>query len=184
MTHVSDISKTLLTALTTLLLGLLVGATMSLARDPELADLWNAPTVRWHDVPTGIRESSSTGRPVIMVFHASWCSSCKRYREVWRDPGVVAASKSFVMILVDVDKNPDINGAFAPDGTYVPRTLFLSAEGDVLSQYHGKDADFPHTIDIDSPTELRTLMSRAAVELGVEPPPTEPQSPDRRAEAR
>ncbi len=36
---------------------------------------------------------------------------------------------NFVMILIDVDEHPDENGAFSPDGTYVPRTIFLNAEG-------------------------------------------------------
>lgn len=146
-------------------------------REPNAAGFWNAPAINWLDVPAGIRASSKTGRPAIMLFHASWCTSCRRYRNVWQDPGVVEASKNFVMILVDVDQRPDINGAFSPDGTYVPRTIFISPNGDVLSQYHGKDPEYPHTIDIDNPTELRSLMQRATRELGLKPMPER----DRRA---
>ncbi len=131
------------------------------ARQPDMADLWNGAEIAWKEVGPGIRESSSTGKPVIMLFHASWCTSCKRYRHVWKDPGVVAASKNFVMILVDVDKDPDANGAFSPDGTYVPRTIFYTAEGDVMPDAVGKDKEYPHTIDLDDPTELRTLMQKA-----------------------
>ncbi len=146
------------------------------AREPDMAELWNGKEIAWREVGPGIREASQSGKPVVMLFHASWCSSCKRYRAVWKDPGVVAASKSFVMILVDVDKNPEANGAFSPDGTYVPRTIFYTAEGDVMKDAVGKDAEYPHTIDLDDPTELRTLMQKAA---GSAPPPP---APDRRAE--
>ena len=132
------------------------------AREPNMAELWNGAEIDWREVGPGIREAGSTGKPVVMLFHASWCSSCKRYREVWKDPGVVAASKSFVMILVDVDQDPNANGAFSPDGTYVPRTIFYTAEGDVMKDVHGKDPEYPHTIDLDDPTELRTLMQKAA----------------------
>jgi protein-disulfide reductase (glutathione) len=146
------------------------------ARQPNMAELWNGAEIAWREVGPGIREAGRTGKPVVMLFHASWCSSCKRYRAVWKDPGVVAASKSFVMILVDVDKEPEANGAFSPDGTYVPRTIFYTAEGDVMKDVVGKDREYPHTIDLDDPTELRTLMLKAA---GGGSPPS---ATDRRAE--
>ena len=95
------------------------------ARTPNHADQWNGAEINWRDARTGIYEASKTGRPVIMVFHATWCSVCKRFREVFKDPAVVAASRDFVMILVDADAEKEINGAFQPDGSYVPRTLFI-----------------------------------------------------------
>ena len=167
-------------SLAALSLAVVLGCVMLLqplhARQPDMAELWNGAEIAWREVGPGIREASRTGRPVVMLFHASWCSSCKRYRAVWKDPGVVAASKSFVMILVDVDKDPDANGAFSPDGTYVPRTIFYTAEGDVMKDAVGKDRQYPHTIDLDDPTELRTLMQKAAGRI------SEPPQPDRRAE--
>lgn len=146
------------------------------AGQPAMAELWNGAEIAWREVGPGIRESTQTGKPVVMLFHASWCGSCRRYRTVWKDPGVVAASKNFVMILVDVDQDPDANGAFSPDGTYVPRTIFYTAEGDVMKDVAGKDPEYPHTIDLDDPTELRTLMQKAA---GTADPASDP---DRRAE--
>lgn len=148
------------------------------AAPPRMAELWNGSQIDWREVGPGIRESNQTGKPVIMLFHASWCSSCKRYREVWKDPGVVAASKNFVMVLVDVDSDPDANGAFSPDGTYVPRTIFYTSEGDVMKNAHGKDPEYPHTIDLDDPEELRTLMEKAAGGGSH----NKPVDPDRRAE--
>lgn len=156
-------------------------ATPAAARAPDAADLWNGPAIAWRDMPTGVREASTSGKRVILLFHASWCTSCKRYREVWKDQRIVDASRNFVMILVDVDKDPDANSGFSPDGTYVPRTLFLNSEGDILSQYRGKDPEFPHTVNIDSPDELLALMQRAAADTGN---PAGPETaPDRRADA-
>ncbi|HRN84993.1 MAG TPA: thioredoxin family protein [Hyphomicrobium sp.] len=132
------------------------------ARSPNLAEAWNGAEIEWRDVGPGIREATRTGKPLVMVFHAEWCKACRRYREVWKDPGVVAGSRNFVMVLVDVDQRPQDNGAFSPDGTYVPRTIFYSPEGEVMKHVRGKDPEFPHTIDIEDPTELRTLMEKAA----------------------
>ncbi|MEQ1651193.1 MAG: thioredoxin family protein [Hyphomicrobium sp.] len=131
------------------------------AAAPEHADLFNGAEINWRDPKSGIYEATKTGKPVIMVMHATWCSACKRYRAVFKDAGIVAASKDFVMILVDAEKEKEINGAFSPDGTYVPRTLFIDTEGEVSNSLVGKDAQYPHTIDVDKPDELLTLMLKA-----------------------
>ena len=136
------------------------------ANQPELADVWNGAEINWRDIKSGIYETAKSGKTAIMVFHAPWCSACKQYRSVFKDPGVVAASKNFVMILIDADADKMSNGAFSPDGTYVPRTLFLNSDGEVLKQYVGKDSQFPHSIDVKDPAELRSLMLRAAAERG------------------
>ncbi|MDX2307777.1 MAG: thioredoxin family protein [Hyphomicrobium sp.] len=145
---------------------------------PALADLWNAPQIAWHSLKTGIPAATQSGKTVVMVFHASWCTACKQYRSVFKDDRIVAASKNFVMILVDADQDKIANGAFAPDGTYVPRTIFLSPDGDIRTDLVGKsDPKHPHTIDIDKPDELLALMTKAA---GSEP--KDDPTPDRRAE--
>lgn len=138
----------------------------SAALAPEHAEAWNAPAIAWQSIGDGIRESTRTGKPVIMVFHATWCPNCKRYREVFKDPEVVTASRDFVMILIDAEKDKVANGAFAPDGTYVPRTLFLNSEGDVQSEIRGaSDPQFPHTIDASGPAELIGLMRKAKARM-------------------
>lgn len=143
-----------------LALFLLLPVTAVLAA-PDHADLFNGSEINWRDAKSGISEASKTGKPVILVFHATWCSACKRYRAVFQNPAVVAASKDFVMILADADKEKELNGAFAPDGAYVPRTLFIDSEGDVSEQLVGKDPKYPHTIDVDDPSELLALMLKA-----------------------
>ena len=153
-------------------LGIVLTATLANARTPNLAAAWNGAEINWRDVKSGIYESAKTNKPVIMVFHASWCGYCKKYRAVFKDPGVVAASKDFVMILVDADVDRSTNGAFSPDGTYVPRTIFVDSQGEVLAEYHGTtDPEHPHTIDIADPAELRALMNKARAELGARPAP-------------
>ena len=130
-------------------------------RQPELADAWNGAQINWRSMQSGVKESVATGKTVVLVFHASWCSACKKYREVFKDPAVVEAARSYVMILVDADKDPAANGAFSPDGSYVPRTLFITPEGDVRNDLVGKtDAEHPHTIDITGPGELLSLLKR------------------------
>lgn len=145
-----------------LALMLALPAVSSLARTPELAAEWNGAEINWRDIRSGIYEASKTGKMAVMVFHAPWCSACKTYRSAFKDPRIVEASKNFVMILIDADADKMTNGAFSPDGTYVPRTLFVTSEGDVSKSLVGKDPQYPHTIDITSPEELLSLMTKAA----------------------
>ena len=89
---------------------------------------------------------------------------------------MVAAAKDVVMILVDADADKTANGAFAPDGTYVPRTIFMTPDGEVRTDLTGKsDPRHPHTIDIDKADELLALMQKAGVTASGE------AEPDRRA---
>lgn len=140
---------------------LLLAALPARATNVEHADQWNAPAIAWRDMQTGVPEAIKTGKPVLMVMHATWCTACRRYREVFKDERVIAQTRKFVMILDDVQKYPDVNGAFAPDGTYVPRTLFVDAEGEVDNTLIGADPQYPHSLRIDAPDELLGLMIRA-----------------------
>jgi protein-disulfide reductase (glutathione) len=148
------------------------------ARQPEGADVWNSTQISWLDVPAGIKEATTSKKPVLMVMHAQWCTACKRYRSVFFNKDVVDASKGFVMILVDIDKYPDINTGFAPDGTYVPRTLFMDAEGNISKKYTGKDPQYPHSINEKDPDELLRLMRQALLDSGAGQPAAPAPSPD------
>lgn len=151
------------------------------AATPETADLFNGQEINWRDARSGIYEASKTNTPVIMVFHATWCQVCKRYRAIFHDPRIVAASRDFVMILIDADKERSLNGAFSPDGTYVPRTLFIDPQGEISTTLVGKDPQYPHTIDADSPDELLSLMERAKAEgFGGGGPDSAPVTADER----
>jgi thiol:disulfide interchange protein len=151
--------------LSILLLAILVAVgastTLVLARSPEGADVWNSAEIDWKDMRNGVKEATRTGKPVLMLFQATWCSACKRYRNVFRDKEIVAASRNLVMILVDVDKDPKLNGAFAYDGAYVPRTIFLDSTGERRADLRGRDPQYPHSLDVTGPGELLALMRRA-----------------------
>ncbi len=147
-------------------LSLIVFPLTASARAPQHADLWNGAEINWQDIKSGVFEASQTGKPVVMVFHATWCSACKKYRSVFQDKAVIEASKDFVMILIDGDAEKEVNSAFSPDGTYVPRTIFLDAEGNIRAEFKGQgDPKYPHSIDVNGPAELLSLMEKARAAL-------------------
>lgn len=127
--------------------------------------VWNGKEISWNDLRSGVPEARRSGKTVMMVFYTSWCTSCQKYRSLFSDKRVVDASRNLVMILVDAEEDKMANGAFSPDGTYVPRTIFLTPEGDVRTDLVGKtDLEHPHSIDITKPDELLSLMLKAGSE--------------------
>jgi thioredoxin-like negative regulator of GroEL len=148
---------------------LLCAAAPVSARAPEMAELWNGQEVAWRDMGTGVKESIETQKTVLIVFHATWCQVCRKFREVFKDRDIVEASRDLVMILIDVDKDPDINGAFAPDGGYVPRTVFLDPEGNVRDDLQSSNPKYRYSADVDGPAELLSLMRRAAAKSQIAP---------------
>lgn len=127
----------------------------------ELSDVWNAPAIAWQDKAAGLDEARKSGKPVVMVFHAQWCPNCRHYREVFKDPAVIEAARDFVMILVDIDRHPETNAAYAPDGPYVPRTMFLHPDGKLEARLGRNGAQYKYFLDYRGPGDLLALMSQA-----------------------
>jgi protein-disulfide reductase (glutathione) len=92
------------------------------------ADGWN-DAIAWRGLDEGLREAQQAQLPVMMVVHTSWCPKCRALQRVFNDdPQIERLSEHFVMVHVDQDQNPAAS-LYAPDGQYIPRVLFLDADG-------------------------------------------------------
>jgi protein-disulfide reductase (glutathione) len=86
--------------------------------------------IAWRGLDEGLAEARSLGRPLMLVIHASWCPRCRELKPRFSDPALVDASERFVMVNLDQDEHPQ-SLRYGPDGQYVPRVLFLDAQGRV-----------------------------------------------------
>lgn len=86
--------------------------------------------IGWRGLDEGLAEARSLGRPLMLVIHASWCPRCRELKPRFSDPALVDASEQFVMVNLDQDEEPQAL-RYGPDGQYVPRVLFLDAQGRV-----------------------------------------------------
>lgn len=81
-------------------------------------------TIAWRKLDEGLAEAAKLHRPLMLVVHASWCSSCQALKPAFSDDTLVNLSHELVMINLDQDLEPR-SLEFAPDGTYIPRVVFL-----------------------------------------------------------
>lgn len=86
--------------------------------------------IAWRGLDEGLAEAKTLGRPLMLVVHAAWCPRCRELKPRFSDPALVQASERFVMVNLDQDEAPQAL-RYGPDGQYVPRILFLDAQGQV-----------------------------------------------------
>jgi thiol-disulfide isomerase/thioredoxin len=126
---------------------------------------WNDANIKWFSYDEGLAEAKKSHRPICLIFFTTWCPHCKNYSNVFSDPEVVKKAKSFVMIRLDNDKNAEIGKKYAPDGGYIPRTFFLSADG-TLDPSLGEARDkYKYFYDEKSPSSILAGMDRALKKL-------------------
>lgn len=94
------------------------------------ADGWN-DRIAWRGLDEGLAESKRSGMPIMMVVHTAWCGNCKKLKGTFNsDSNLERLSQDFVMVHIDQDEHPEAT-LYGPDGQYIPRVLFLDADGNV-----------------------------------------------------
>lgn len=122
---------------------------------------WNSAQIEWLSYAAGLARARSDRKPVCLVFHADWCPHCRSYARVFEDPRVVARARDLVMVRINVDEAPDLAGRYQLDGTYVPRTYFLSPDGATLGDVDAHRAQFRYFFDEHDPNSLLAGMNAA-----------------------
>jgi thiol-disulfide isomerase/thioredoxin len=83
--------------------------------------------IAWRTLDEGLAEAAQRHRPIMVVVHASWCSSCEALKPSFFDAELVSLSQDLVMVNLDQDVEPR-SLEIAPDGDYIPRVVFLDPE--------------------------------------------------------
>ena len=123
---------------------------------------WNDEAIAWRTLDEGLQEAKQSGKTVMLVVYTNWCPHCRNYSKVFSDDRLVQASKKLVMIRMDQDQHKAEAARYAPDGQYVPRTLFLTSSGDIMQDVKAREDKFNYFYREDDPTQVLGAMSRVA----------------------
>ena len=140
------------------------------AREPEATaftpaaepsrDGWNRAQIEWVTHAEALRRAEAQDRPICVVMHADWCGHCHNYMHVFEDPRIVERAQRMVMVLLDVDAEPEVASLYAGDGGYVPRTYFVAPTGSIMN-VDAHRPRFQHFFHESNPTSLLTAMDEA-----------------------
>ena len=125
---------------------------------------WAGSQIAWHSLEAGLERARREDRPVMMVVKTEWCPRCKQYSALFQEQVVQKAAQDFVMVLVDGDRDAGAE-RYAPDGTYIPRTFFLSPDGEIDTSLHGAHPRYRYFINSTRAEGLAELMARASDQL-------------------
>lgn len=96
-----------------------------------------------HDFAAAKKLSQEQGKPMMVVFSASWCPPCKQMkREVWPDAEVgKLVNDHYVPIYLDVDEsqNKELTEKYGVDA--IPFIIIINPQGSVIHRNHTMSRD-------------------------------------------
>lgn len=108
--------------------------------------LWSSAAlgqVAWKSSLQVAKQASAvTGKPVLLLFHASWCQPCREMEEqTFRDPRVVKQLEGLICVKLDIDREEAAARTYGVNS--IPRILLLSAQDSrpVMDVLGYRDAD-------------------------------------------
>ena len=133
----------------------------ALAEPPATPMDWNDKGIAWRAYEAGLSQAKKEKKPICLVFFTTWCPHCHNYSKVFADAKVVELAKKFVMVRIDRDQARDLSKKYAPDGEYIPRTFFLTPDGELRTELTTGAAQYRYFYDERDPKDLAGAMSRA-----------------------
>jgi protein-disulfide reductase (glutathione) len=122
---------------------------------------WNAAQIDWQPFDGALQRARAEHKPVCLVFYTTWCPHCRAFSHVFEDPRIVERAKRFSMVRLDADKESALASRYAPDGPYIPRTFFLSADGTIDSAIRRDRPKYQYFYDERDPGSLLAAMDTA-----------------------
>lgn len=122
---------------------------------------WNESGISWQPYADGLKAAAKDNKPVCLIIYTEWCPHCTNYSKLFHEPKVVDMAKKFVMIRVVGDKDKEVSKQYAPDGEYIPRTLFLSPKGELASDLTARPDKYKFFYNEADSADLLAGMNRA-----------------------
>ena len=148
---------------------MLAAVVLALFARPALAHDWNDANVAWKGFDEGLALAQKEKKPVCLIVYTEWCPHCGNFAKIFHDPKVVEKAKQFVMIHADQDKEKERTQKYAPDGGYIPRTMFLASDGTLAADVHAPRPQYQFFYDEKDPSSVLAGMDAALAKLAPSP---------------
>ncbi|XP_011629575.1 thioredoxin domain-containing protein 12-like [Pogonomyrmex barbatus] len=95
---------------------------------------------KWRNLQEGFQDAKISRKPIFLLIHKSGCPTCEKLKPKFANSiRILDLSQYFVMVGVRKDEIPAQDEArFQPDGTYVPRILFFTPDGEFMKDIYNR----------------------------------------------
>ncbi len=89
-----------------------------------------------HDYVEALAEAKQSGKPVLLVFGATWCPPCKRMkRQVWPDDQVTqSVESSYIPMYIDIDDPEQSQVVARYQVRSIPTVIVADSTGSVIQK--------------------------------------------------
>ncbi|CAE1277609.1 TXNDC12 [Acanthosepion pharaonis] len=120
---------------------------------------WN-DKIHWQTLSQGLDLAAKLDKPAMVIIHKTWCSACKSLkRDFAKNAEIQEMSQHFVMVNTQDDEEPK-EDKYAPDGSYIPRILFVDGSSNVRVQHYNEDGNKKYRYFYSSAREVITSMRK------------------------
>lgn len=121
--------------------------------------------IAWqHDIKAAQKHSVRSGRPMLIVFGAEWCTHCGKFEKNTLENPTMAnyINRDFIPVHLDFDKEQEIAEVLEVEA--LPCTIILSPEADLLGKVVGakQPKDFWEVLQDAKDEQARIRQARFA----------------------
>lgn len=140
------------------------GLAIADARPAHAAIEFKGP-IQWLDWDAGLKLATAKKKPILMLMHTDACPKCTLLGHVFNNnKDVQKLAKGMIMVHIDGGRAPmALMQRFARFGSYVPKVVFLQADGTPMEQITSGNASFPYYFQPSRPEGLMAAMQKAVV---------------------
>ena len=119
--------------------------------------------VEWSQAKT---LAATQGKPIMVLFHKTWCGACKRLAPLFSDnQELLKLSSKFVMVNAEDDEEPASDTSFSIDGGYIPRIVFVDQAGIIHPEFSNLARGEKYRYFYPSPNEIVNIMNHVLKNL-------------------
>ncbi|XP_029678751.1 thioredoxin domain-containing protein 12-like [Formica exsecta] len=95
---------------------------------------------KWKNLQEGFREAKVCRKPIFLLIHKPGCPTCEKLKPKFINSiRLLDLSKHFVMVNARKgEMSAQDEARFQPDGTYVPRILFFTPDGEFMEDVYNR----------------------------------------------